>query len=51
MIKVASVEEQYIEILSIAGDAKKETAFLYRKNENTVVVLVDLFMRNGIKFN
>lgn len=49
LIKVSSIEAQYMKILSIARDAKKETAFLYRNNENSVV-LVDLFLRNGIKF-
>lgn len=48
-IAVKSVEEQYSKVLSIAKNAEKETAFLYRDNESSVV-LVDSFLRNNIGF-
>lgn len=49
LITVNSVEEQYLKVLSIAKNAEKETAFLYRDNESSVV-LVDFFLRNNISF-
>lgn len=49
VIRVSSREEQYLRVLEIARNVKCETAFLYRDNE-TSVVLVDLFLRNNVKF-
>ena len=49
LIAVDSVEEQYSKVLAVAKKAEKETAFLYRDNESSVV-LVDYFLRNGIQF-
>lgn len=49
LINVNSVEEQYSKVLSVAKNAEKETAFLYRDNESSVV-LVDFFLRNNIHF-
>ena len=49
LITVKSVEEQYSKALFIAKNAEKETAFLYRDNESSVV-LVDFFLRNNIGF-
>lgn len=46
----ASREAQYIYLLEVAKDNKGETAFLYRNNESSII-LVDLFLRNGIHFN
>ena len=47
--QVDSREMQYMRLLEIAKNATGETAFLYRDNESSVV-LVDLFLRNGIPF-
>ena len=49
-IKVSSREAQFANILERAKALQGETAFLYRDNE-TSVVLVDLFLRNGIRFS
>ncbi|MCD8006731.1 MAG: UvrD-helicase domain-containing protein [Oscillospiraceae bacterium] len=49
LIKVNTVEEQYQKILEIAKMATEETAILYRDNESAIV-LVDLFLRNNIDF-
>ena len=46
---VDSREEQYNRVLEIAKNADRETAFLYRDNESSVV-LVDLFLRNNVPF-
>jgi DNA helicase-2/ATP-dependent DNA helicase PcrA len=46
---VESREMQYARILEIAKKTSKETAFLYRDNESSVV-LVDMFLRNNISF-
>lgn len=46
---VASREEQYIKLLNIAKMLKSDTAFLYRDNESSVV-LVDFLLRNGVDF-
>lgn len=46
---VASREEQYIKLLNIAKTLKSDTAFLYRDNESSVV-LVDFLLRNGVDF-
>lgn len=46
---VASREKQYIKLLNIAKTLKSDTAFLYRDNESSVV-LVDLLLRNGVDF-
>lgn len=46
---VDSREAQYLHLLEIAKSAKQDTAFLYRDNESSVV-LVDLFLRNNIPF-
>lgn len=47
--EVPSREEQYLQLLGIARSATEETAFLYRDNESSVV-LVDLLLRNQISF-
>lgn len=49
LISVASREAQYMYLLDVAKTAKTETAFLYRDNESAIV-LVDLFLRNNIQF-
>lgn len=49
LISVNSIEEQYLKVLSAAQNANGETAFLYRDNESSVV-LVDFFLRNNIHF-
>ena len=49
LISVESSEEQYMKALEVAKSATKETAFLYRDNESSVV-LTDLFLRNGVDF-
>lgn len=46
---VDSREAQYMRVLEIAKKSDIETAFLYRDNESAVV-LVDLFLRNNIPF-
>jgi DNA helicase-2/ATP-dependent DNA helicase PcrA len=46
---IASREEQYIKLLNIAKTLKSDTAFLYRDNESSVV-LVDFLLRNGVDF-
>ena len=46
---VDSREMQYMRVLEIAKNTNTETAFLYRDNESSVV-LVDLFSRNKIPF-
>ena len=47
--QVDSREMQYMRLLEIAKGADRETAFLYRDNESSVI-LIDLFLRNGIPF-
>lgn len=47
--QVESREMQYMRLLDVAKTAKVETAFLYRDNESAIV-LVDLFLRNNIQF-
>ncbi len=47
--QVDSREMQYMRLLEIAKTADRETAFLYRDNESSVV-LVDLLLRNNIPF-
>ena len=47
--QVESREMQYMRLLDIAKSADRETAFLYRDNESSVV-LIDLFLRNGVPF-
>lgn len=49
LIPVNSVVDQYTEILSIAQSTNRETAFLYRNNESSVV-LVDFLLRNNVRF-
>ena len=44
-----SREAQYMRLLEIAKTTNRETAFLYRDNESSVI-LVDLFLRNNIPF-
>lgn len=46
---VSSREEQYNKLLEIAKTLTNETAFLYRDNESSVV-LVDFLLRNSIDF-
>ena len=46
---VVSREEQYNRLLDIAKAVTTETAFLYRDNESSVV-LVDFFLRHNINF-
>lgn len=46
---VLSREDQYNRLLDIAKTATTETAFLYRDNESSVL-LVDMFLRNNIYF-
>lgn len=47
--QVESREMQYMRLLEIAKTEDRETAFLYRDNESSVV-LIDLFLRNGVPF-
>ncbi len=47
--QVDSREMQYMRLLEIAKTVDRETAFLYRDNESSVV-LIDLFLRNSIPF-
>ena len=47
--QVDSREMQYMRLLEIAKTADRETAFLYRDNESSVV-LIDLLLRNGVPF-
>ena len=47
--RVSSREEQYMKLVEVAKASTSETAFLYRDNESAVV-LVDLFLRNSIPF-
>lgn len=47
--RVDSTESQYMRLLEVAKNATNQTAFLYRDNESSVV-LVDLFLRNNISF-
>ena len=49
LIRVGSRKEQFDRLLEIAKRRDRETAFLYRDNESSVV-LIDLFLRNGILF-
>ena len=49
LVTVKSREDQYLYLLDIAKRTKIETAFLYRDNESAIV-LVDLFLRNNILF-
>ena len=46
---VDSRDMQYMRLLEIAKTADRETAFLYRDNESSVV-LIDLLLRNGVPF-
>ena len=46
---VSSREDQYTKLLAIAKTLTNETAFLYRDNESSVV-LVDFLLRNGVDF-
>lgn len=46
---VDSREAQYLHLLEAAKSTKRDMAFLYRDNESSVV-LVDLFLRNNIPF-
>ena len=46
---VSSREEQYTKLQEIAKTLTNETAFLYRDNESSVV-LVDFLLRNGVDF-
>lgn len=46
---VDSREAQYLHLLEVAKSSKRDMAFLYRENESSVV-LVDLFLRNNIPF-
>ena len=46
---VDSREAQYLHLLEAAKSTKRDIAFLYRDNESSVV-LVDLFLRNNIPF-
>ncbi len=48
-ISLLGRQAQYSYILNVAGNCKKETAVLYRDNEN-VLPLVDLFERNNIPY-
>lgn len=50
LITVNNREEQYLSLLEIARKHNGETAFLYRDNESSVV-LVDLLLRNNIAFS
>lgn len=47
--QVDSREMQYMRLLEIAKTSDRETAFLYRDNESSVV-LIDLFLRNNVPF-
>lgn len=47
--QVNSRETQYMRLLEIAKTAESETAFLYRDNESSVV-LIDLFLRSNVPF-
>ena len=47
--QVDSREMQYMRLLDVAKTADRETAFLYRDNESSVV-LIDLFLRNRVPF-
>ena len=47
--QVDSREMQYMRLLEIAKTTDRETAFLYRDNESSVV-LIDLLLRNGVPF-
>lgn len=47
--QVDSREIQYMRLLEIAKTADRETAFLYRDNESSVV-LIDMFLRNSVPF-
>lgn len=47
--QVHSREMQYMRLLEIAKSTDRETAFLYRDNESSVV-LIDLLLRNNIPF-
>ncbi len=47
--QVDSREMQYMRLLEIAKAADRETAFLYRDNESSVV-LIDLLLRNSVPF-
>lgn len=49
LIRVGSRKEQFDRLLEIAKRKDRETAFLYRDNESSVV-LIDLLLRNGILF-
>lgn len=49
LIRVASRKEQFDRLLEIARHRNRETAFLYRDNESSVV-LIDQLLRNGIPF-
>lgn len=48
--KVESREMQYMRLLDIAKNLDRETAFLYRDNESSVI-LSDLLLRNNVPFS
>lgn len=50
LIRCTSRQEQFAKLLDAAKKRNRETAFIYRDNESSVV-LIDLFMRNSIPFN
>ena len=49
LISVDNREKQYSYLLNVAKASAKETAFLYRDNESSIV-LIDLFLRERIPF-
>lgn len=49
LIRVDSRKEQFDRLLELARCRSRETAFLYRDNESSVV-LIDQLLRNGIPF-
>lgn len=48
--RFATREEQYNYLLGIALNNTSQCAFLYRNNESSVV-LIDMLLRNGVKYN
>lgn len=50
LIRCSSRQEQYDNLLEAAKERDNDTAFLYRDNESSVV-LIDLFLRSSIPFN
>lgn len=49
LVKVESTNEQFYKCVDIAKNGKEQIAFLYRDN-TSCVVLLDLFLKNNIKF-